>query len=129
MKKSFGNIVSEYRKEKGMTQLELAQKLGVSDKAVSKWERNLCYPDIQTIPQLSQILGVSVDELMQIQNHSATDDKEDILSLILKAVPLAMGIGILVLSFLNQLTTQDAISMIAIAIVALSLLQFTTQKK
>ena len=39
--RTFGMLIAEYRKEKGMTQLELAEKMGVTDKAVSKWERDL----------------------------------------------------------------------------------------
>ena len=43
MKKTFGTKIAEMRKEKGMTQLELAEKMGVTDKAVSKWERDLSH--------------------------------------------------------------------------------------
>lgn len=64
MKKTLGMMIAELRKEKGMTQLELAEKMGVTDKAVSKWERDLSCPDINSLPNLAEILGVSVDELM-----------------------------------------------------------------
>ena len=66
----FGKFVAELRKEKGMTQLELAEKMGVTDKAVSKWERDLSCPDINSLPNLAEILGVSVDELMQIKREA-----------------------------------------------------------
>lgn len=56
-------MIAELRKEKGMTQLELAEKIGVTDKAVSKWERDLSCPDINSLPDLAEILGVTVDEL------------------------------------------------------------------
>ena len=65
MKKTMGALIAQLRKEKGMTQLELAQQMGVTDKAVSKWERDLSCPDISSIPHLAQVLGVSVEELMQ----------------------------------------------------------------
>ena len=52
---TFGAMVAELRKEKGMTQLEPAQQMGVTDKAVSKWERDLSFPDINTIPKLAQL--------------------------------------------------------------------------
>ena len=67
MKKTLGMIIAELRKEQGMTQLELAEKMGVTDKAVSKWERDLSCPDINSLPNLAALLGVSVDELMQFK--------------------------------------------------------------
>lgn len=57
MKKTLGMMIAELRKEHGMTQLELAEKMGVTDKAVSKWERDLSCPDINSIPTLAEALG------------------------------------------------------------------------
>ena len=62
--KTIGEIISYLRKEKGMTQNELAQKMSVTDKAVSKWERNLSCPDVNSIPKLAEILGTTVEELL-----------------------------------------------------------------
>ena len=62
--KTIGEIISYLRKEKGMTQNDLAQKMSVTDKAVSKWERNLSCPDVNSIPKLAEILGTTVDELL-----------------------------------------------------------------
>ena len=67
-KQTLGVMIASIRKERGMTQLELAEKMGVTDKAVSKWERDLSCPDVSSIPQLAEILGVSVDELMQVKD-------------------------------------------------------------
>ena len=53
-------MIAELRKRHGMTQLELAEKIGVTDKAVSKWERELSYPDINSLPKLAELLGVSL---------------------------------------------------------------------
>ena len=64
-KQTFGAMLAALRKEKGMTQLELAEQMGVTDKAVSKWERDLSFPDVTSLPRLAEILEVSVDELMQ----------------------------------------------------------------
>lgn len=50
-----------------MTQLELAEKMRVTDKAVSKWERDLSFPDINSIPKLAEIFEVSVDDLMKVK--------------------------------------------------------------
>lgn len=51
-KERFGQFVAQLRKEKGLTQKELAQKLYLSDKAVSKWERGLSIPDVALLPPL-----------------------------------------------------------------------------
>jgi len=59
-----GELIKSLRKEKGFTQLELAGKLGVSDKAVSKWERGFGCPDISSMPMLSQIFGVNLEALL-----------------------------------------------------------------
>ena len=65
MKQTLGALIARTRKEKGMTQLELAEKMGVTDKAVSKWERDLSCPDVSSLPTLAQVLGLSLEELMQ----------------------------------------------------------------
>lgn len=64
MNETIGNRISKYRKEKGMTQEELAGKLGVSSQAVSKWENDASCPDISLLPELCRILGISTDELL-----------------------------------------------------------------
>ena len=94
-KKTLGMMISSLRKENGMTQLELAEKMGVTDKAVSKWERDLSCPDVNTIPKLAEIFNISVDELMQVKADSQNADKKNItpmVHLIMKAVALAMGV-------------------------------------
>ncbi|MFD1174966.1 methyltransferase domain-containing protein [Paenibacillus puldeungensis] len=64
MKEHLARNISRYRKEKGLTQDELAQILGVSFQAVSKWENAVTMPDISLLPQLSSILGISVDKML-----------------------------------------------------------------
>ncbi|MDU1443053.1 MAG: helix-turn-helix transcriptional regulator [Clostridium cochlearium] len=56
-----GKLISTIRKQKGMTQKDIATLLNVSDKAVSKWERGECYPEVTLLPQLSSILEISID--------------------------------------------------------------------
>ena len=63
-KKTFGSFIAALRRANGLTQKELAEKLNVSDKAVSRWERDECYPDLTMIPALAEIFGVSCDELL-----------------------------------------------------------------
>lgn len=59
-----GECIMNYRKERGLTQGEFGRLIGVSAFAVSKWERELCYPDIFLLPRLSKILGISVDDML-----------------------------------------------------------------
>lgn len=62
-----GAAILRLRKEKGMTQQELADKLQVTAQAVSKWERGVSCPDLSILPQVAETLGVDVDELFS--NH------------------------------------------------------------
>lgn len=59
-----GLFIAELRKERGLTQRELAEKIGVTDKAVSKWERGRGFPDVAILETLSNELGVSIAELI-----------------------------------------------------------------
>ena len=61
----FGKKISMLRKKQGLTQTELASRLNVSDKAISKWERGAGFPEITQLPALSEVFGVSVDYLMK----------------------------------------------------------------
>ncbi|MBQ7919745.1 MAG: helix-turn-helix transcriptional regulator [Lachnospiraceae bacterium] len=68
-KEQFGKFVLELRKEKGLTQKELADRLYVSDKTVSKWECGKGMPDISMLVPLGELLGVSVTELLECKRH------------------------------------------------------------
>ena len=65
MVQSLGKRISEFRKKKGITQDQLAEEMGVSSQAVSKWENDISCPDIGLLPQLADFFGVSLDELMR----------------------------------------------------------------
>ena len=100
--KTMGETIAARRKERGMTQLELAREMGVTDKAVSKWERNLSCPDVGSIPHLAEVLQISVEELMQsgpapARAGGAVQEK---VVLICRCVALAMGVAVAVLSAL-----------------------------
>lgn len=60
---TIGNVIAENRKDLNMTQEALAQKLGVTNQAVSKWELDQACPDIQLLPLLADSLGITIDEL------------------------------------------------------------------
>lgn len=116
VKKTLGMIIAELRKEKGMTQLELAEKMRVTDKAVSKWERDLSCPDINSLPNLASALGVSVDELMQFNKESSVPQKspKEIIDIVFKAVALAMGIVVIVLSVMDKLAVENGMALLGI---------------
>ena len=118
MKKTLGTVIAELRKQHGMTQLELAEKMGVTDKAVSKWERDLSCPDINSLPNLAQILGVSVEELMQTKKEAQAPQSKvsEILDLAPKAVAMAMGIAVTVLAVLDALEVKSAMIMLGIGL-------------
>lgn len=66
----FGQFILSLRKEKGWTQLELAEKLNVTDKAVSKWERGVGFPDIKMIEPIAEVFDVSILEIMRSEKIS-----------------------------------------------------------
>ena len=127
-KQTLGMMISTLRKEKGMTQLELAEKMGVTDKAVSKWERDLSFPDINSIPKLAEIFEVSVDELMQVKTETkeniGKNKVDEIVDTALKGIGVAMGIAVTVLSVLGELETKSAFVMLGIGLASISVSLF-----
>lgn len=120
--KSIGETIAYLRKQKGMTQNELAEKMNVTDKAVSKWERDLSCPDINSISKLADVLGVSVEELLKAKKKDDSSTKlKDLINLIFKAVALAMGIAVVVLNILNQIDVKSSLIMLGIGIACVSI--------
>lgn len=128
-KQTFGTMIAMLRKEQGMTQLELAEKMGVTDKAVSKWERDLSFPDVNTIPKLAEIFNLSVDALMQVKTDTKEQAEEkkvsETVNLVFKGIGLAMGVAVFVLSFIKEIETNEAIRMLGIGLACLALAQFS----
>ena len=73
----FSDLLYELRKEKGLTQSELAEKLGITNKAVSKWETGEAMPDTAQLLPLAEILGVSVDELLRGERKIAEEQLQE----------------------------------------------------
>ena len=117
--------ISSLRKDKGMTQLELAEKIGVTDKAVSKWERDLSFPDINSIPKLAEIFEISVDDLMQVKPKTKENERkskvDEIVDIVLKGIGIAMGIAVTVLSVLGEVEMNTAFTMLGIGLTGLSI--------
>ena len=126
--KTLGEVISSLRKEKDMTQNDLAKKMNVTDKAVSKWERNLSCPDVNSIPKLAEILGISVEELLNAQTKQDSNKINDIINIILIGVSLAMGVCVTVTSTLKQIDMNDAITMIGIGTTCLSIYLLKNKK-
>lgn len=124
-KERMGMIIASKRKEKAMTQLELSSLLGVTDKAVSKLERDLSLPDTNTIPKLAEILDIRLEDLMQtsvkIENLKSKTDTQTTIRLVLRAIPLAMGVAVIVLSILGKLEMKEAITLLAVGVTSLAI--------
>ena len=71
--RTFGNYLSRMRKAQGMTQAELAEQLHVTDKAVSRWERGIGLPDINTLEPLADALGLTLADLMHCRAPEEAD--------------------------------------------------------
>ena len=87
-----GNIISELREEKCMTQAQLAQRLNVSDKAISKWETGRGYPDISIVEQLADALGVSIIELFSGEDIVNTNKSFNMMRLKFHVCPICGNI-------------------------------------
>lgn len=74
-----GKFISECRKSKNLTQAQLADKLNITDKAVSKWERGIATPDSSIMIELCEILGISVNELLQGERSGDKDNNQELL--------------------------------------------------
>ncbi|MBQ9531307.1 MAG: helix-turn-helix transcriptional regulator [Eubacterium sp.] len=70
--KRVGRFISKLRKSKDLTQNELAEKLSISNKTVSKWETGEGLPDVSVLPELAQVLGVSIDEILNAELKEET---------------------------------------------------------
>ena len=116
--RTMGEIISTLRREKGMTQKELADMLNITDKAVSKWERGMACPDTHIIPRVAEILGISVEELMNAKAVPANGHKgaEYLVDIILRAVPMAMGIAVVVISLLGEMDIKSGFAMLGIGL-------------
>ena len=90
MDMTIGKRIALLRKEKGLTQEELATHMGVSPQAVSKWENDQTCPDISALPKLARLLGVTVDELLEGKQELAPvrllppEERKDIKDMMLR---------------------------------------------
>ena len=75
--RKIGKFIAECRKRKGLTQMQLAERLGITDKAISKWERGVAMPDTGLMLDLCDILGISVNELLYGEEISMENNEKN----------------------------------------------------
>ena len=83
---SIGEVIKRKRQKRNMTQAELAELLKVTPQAVSRWEMGVSYPDIAMVPKISEVLGVTADELLGLtpmEPSSVSHESREVLELIL----------------------------------------------
>ena len=127
MDNEMGRLISSLRKEKNMTQQELANKLNITDKAVSKWERGLSYPDISLIPKLSEILDIDPNKLLgsnsgnDTQNEIKKSNIKDTIMLIFICVGFALSVGTFVLNVMGKMNTGDSIKLLSLSLICIGI--------
>jgi len=100
-----GEIIKQKRIEKNLTQKGLAMKLNVTDKAVSKWERGLCYPDLSLYEMLSAVLDIPLENLishkgLELKQNISTTSENKIKFLVFTIIYMILGILLYFLSLL-----------------------------
>lgn len=85
MKLQIGERIKAMRQQRGLTQESLAQDIGVSCQSVSRWEIGVCYPDIELLPALANFFGITLDELMGMEELGSVQRKRDIFTAALNA--------------------------------------------
>lgn len=126
---SMGRKLAQARRKNNLTQEQLAERLGVSRQAVSRWESDLSLPDAASLPRLAEVLGISVDELMQ--GRAAARGKggtRELVVLILRGVAMAMGISVAVLSALDRIAVSSALFLLGIGLACLAIAQFDREE-
>ena len=135
-----GKFIAACRKQKELTQMQLAEKLGITDKAISKWERGVAMPDTSIMLELCDILGISVNELLsgeKIQMENNDQKNEQILLDMAKELEaknktiwasmwaimivsmIALFSGILIAAFLMPKGVWQLVTIIAVCVVFL----------
>lgn len=126
---SIGSLISSKRKEKNMTQNDLALKLNVTDKAVSKWERDICFPDVALLPEIAEILDLNLEDLIRGRKRTSPN----LFDLVLTAVSFAMGTAVFILSVLERLgfsnDSVQSIDLLGMCGLGIILISFKSLKK
>jgi transcriptional regulator with XRE-family HTH domain len=100
MEEKFGEFIRKMRKKKLLTQKDLAKLLGISDKAISKWEVGDSYPDITLLKPISKVFEISVDELLDCKLNNKKQKTQITKKLILFNIASNMFLVVMLLFFL-----------------------------
>ena len=104
---NIGTNIYTLRKEKKITQAQLAEKLGVSEQAVSKWENDQCAPDVSLFPIIADYFGVSIDRLFGYHMNSYNDEVEAVMKAADDSMNTYKEIEIISEGLKNILTVQN----------------------
>ena len=143
-----GKFISIKRKEKNLTQLELADKLGVTDRTISNWENGKNMPDISLIKQISNILDISINELLSgeeitdedyndkleenlINTISYVENKDKNLNLFRTIILLLLSVIGIVLNniFVNDIESKNYINIVCLIVLIYYLKQLAVKYK
>ncbi len=138
-RKTLGGRIGALRREKGWTQLELAEKMAVTDKAVSKWERDLSWPDAASLPKLAALFGLTIDQLiggMDIPRADGLAQKAEgksrvasLFLLICKALPTALGVATAALAALGELDTRSGFVVLGLCLACVGIVLLSSEKQ
>ena len=133
---TFGDVIYGLRKERGLTQQQLANKLKITDKAVSKWERGLSLPDVSLIKKIANVLDVDSSYLLSycdtdtddtvtyVEERTVTSNKVDAQESFNNAclvLGMVMGAMVVILNFANVITPGNATSLLGVGLFSLCL--------
>ena len=140
--KQTGRFIAERRRELGLTQKELAEKLGITDRAVSKWENGRCMPDLSLLRPLSAILKVGINDLLSGEIISERDyrrkSEENLISMadlnLLKSFQFgflgfyAMAVSMLIYCIVKNVETSGVLALICCYITFLYFFRYRTMR-
>lgn len=128
--KSMGEIISKLREEKGITKKELGEKLGVTEKDISDWEKNVLTPDADVISKLSEFFEVSSEEFASSKTSSDVRSNKInyIIDIVLRAIPIAMGASLIVSTILSQIDLKSGFMMLGLSVVSMGIYLLKNEK-
>lgn len=128
--KSMGEFISKLREEKGLTEKELGEKLGITEKNISEWEKNVSVPDASDISKLAEFFGVSSEEFTNSKTSSNPVIKKInyIIDIVLRAIPVAMGAALIVTTTMGQIDLKSGFMMLGISVASIGIYLLKNEK-